>query len=592
MNSRKINCAAIGLIAATAGIFTMSSCVNNNYDLTKIDKTVQIAENGLSVPLGSTESLTLEKLLDEEARKYIKELPDGRMAILSSRKDDFSNRLPDLSSKIKPLSTVSVSEKKQIPLYMPDPGKFEITFEHKTGIEFIATDIFPTEVKSVDRIDFRDTYLNINLMFADFPDLGVPVNMEFDIMLPEKLKTSDPRVDSHNILHISEVYNPDGNMVPPIKIDALDMKNAGYPMIGILTVKGKLTAENPHASAGSINGKKVNSLLELKIPNPQIERIEGKADYKVSGIGQNVSLDGMTNLMKGDQYSLDVINPHIELIFSSNTGIPVKGDITIVPFVGSEPKTENTVVIKGFEIPASVSGSNIRETKIWISDNDKDVPAGYEWLQAGLSNILKIIPDYIQVTIDAGSNTESEINHIIEPDANYVITLEHILTIPMQFGENLNVALKDTLKDVPSEINDILNNGKLIITGNVETTLPIDMELTLRLLDSKNNEIPMENTVSQNIMSCRREDTPAVTVLNMDLTLKEGTKADDISSIELTFNATSPVKETLPIKKDSYLKAKLSASLPNGFTVDMNDSGDDKNQDDASDKESIPQSVK
>ena len=56
---------APGIAAAAIFVALPLSCVNEEYDLEKIDTTVQFGGNALVFPLGSTEQLKLQTLLPE-----------------------------------------------------------------------------------------------------------------------------------------------------------------------------------------------------------------------------------------------------------------------------------------------------------------------------------------------------------------------------------------------------------------------------------------------------------------------------------------------------------------------------------------------
>ena len=103
------------------------SCVKEEYEISedKINLEVNIFQEGVAIPLASTDSIKLKEIvsqLDEEYRQYLKALENGMYSLQIAKTYDFSDSLAVLKEAINiddivfskgfefNLSAVSVSE--------------------------------------------------------------------------------------------------------------------------------------------------------------------------------------------------------------------------------------------------------------------------------------------------------------------------------------------------------------------------------------------------------------------------------------------------------------------------------------------------
>ena len=73
----------LGSCALMASLLTLSSCVDNDYDLTKdIDLTIQVGGSEFAIPGGETEPIKLSKILDIEEDGVVKIDNEGNYYLL------------------------------------------------------------------------------------------------------------------------------------------------------------------------------------------------------------------------------------------------------------------------------------------------------------------------------------------------------------------------------------------------------------------------------------------------------------------------------------------------------------------------------
>ena len=93
----------------------LSSCVNEKFTISeeKLDTEVQVFQEGLSIPLGSTDRIKLKDLLsklDEQTRdSYLEVLENGAYALKYSQALDYSETINDAIGSIS-IDAVDFSE--------------------------------------------------------------------------------------------------------------------------------------------------------------------------------------------------------------------------------------------------------------------------------------------------------------------------------------------------------------------------------------------------------------------------------------------------------------------------------------------------
>ena len=135
------------ITAASVFLALPSSCVNEEYDITKIDTTVSVGGDALVFPLGSTEQLKLKTLLSEDDFQYITSLEGGVYGFKMSDSMDLSDDIPDLTSELK-----------------IDPVTIDESFDENLG------DIDLSDLT----IDAQSIENNITFDGVDVPDIVIP----------------------------------------------------------------------------------------------------------------------------------------------------------------------------------------------------------------------------------------------------------------------------------------------------------------------------------------------------------------------------------------------------------------------------------
>ncbi len=507
--------------------------------------------------------------------------------------------------------------------------KYSFSINETQNIELFDTSTLPEGIESlsIDDVLLSNTELSLTITSSE---LGLRAQPQIDIQvrLPEEIVIeNDDRVDKNNVLTVKGQFTDNEfTLTPALQISSLDLSKVDFDnkdgentkITRELEISGNVYVDNPVISdPEELNGRRVTVTVGGGI-TPEIAKITGKIGYVLGSdtdggsgednMNEKIDLSGLPEFLKGENITLDFLNPHIKVDVTSNIGIPVKGTIHITPVFGTEPDESSALNVE-ITIPKAENSQTVQTTSYWISDAETDgIPGNYTWVQAGIRKLLTKIPDAINLEIEAV--TDAEQPFVVEPEAEYELKLNYEVIVPLEFGEQLDIRMDYTFPNdgektegeggdgtqpdqsgegtsqgsdkLPPELGQLLNMNALGLGGYIESTLPLQLDLTLDLLDSK-KEIIASEPVSIPI-TAGYDGHPAVSDLDVLLKLAEGADGTDLSYIRMNFEVTSGNVSGHPVTEDSYIKAVLKVKAPGGVTIDLSSLGEsEENTDDTDD---------
>lgn len=474
--------------------------------------------------------------------------------------------------------------------------RFSRTVSNSQEITLLDPSNLPAELQSltVEEVVLTGTELTMSLQTENVPDMGTDLYLDLQVALPSEIITDDDRVDENNVLHVSGNIVDDSFEMEPVAITGLDLKDVDFssdePIVRNISIEGTISAENPAINTDDLRDRVITINVTGGIPEVNIEKITGYVDYDLGADGdlsQSISLADLPDFMKGEDFTLDFENPYIEMTVTSNVGIPVEGEIEIVPVFGDVPDEEAAQTIS-ISIPAAESAGMTKT--YWIAATQDGMPSGYEFLEANIASLLKRIPDSISLNINA--HTDAEQLSTIETSAEYELTLGYDVVVPFVFGEDLDISMDYTIpgesdntgettgsdNELPPILGELLNMNSLSLGGYVESSLPLRLELSIDLLDSNGEVIPTEPSVMT--IGEGSTDNPVQSPIDLTLKLAEGADGTDLTRLRMNFKVTSGNMSGEPVTEDSYIQAVLKVKVPGGITIDLSSLGTPENTDD------------
>jgi hypothetical protein len=121
---------------------------------------------------------------------------------------------------------------------------------------------------------------------------------------------------------------------------------------------------------------------------------------------------------------------------------------------------------------------------------------------------------------------------------------------------------------MPELVGQLLQLGDLVLTGNVTSSLPVEVDMKVNLLDSDGGRVPLdESTSSQKIKGCGPGGEAVTTDIYMGVQKQDGTQVKDVSAIEVEFTVSTV--GGVPLSDRCFIQASLQALVPKGVSVDL-----------------------
>ena len=230
---------------------------------------------------------------------------------------------------------------------------------------------------------------------------------------------------------------------------------------------------------------------------------------------------------------------------------------------------ENTAsaIEASIKLPYTESAEKTDSVTLWFGADKNSCPADYTFVEADVNKLIRQIPDEVKLQLTAG--TESDKTCILDPSAEYDLDVEYDFVIPMAFGEDLNITISDTLYMTSPMLSQMLEKNSVQLAGSITSSLPVQLEMNIDLLDEEYAPIAMKVPAKQTISAGNSDGSAAVSPLDLTLSLADGASASGLSGIKLTFRVTAPNSTGRPVGENDFVQADLKVAVPEGITVDL-----------------------
>ena len=459
---------------------------------------------------------------------------------------------------------------------------YEKAVKQEFEVALMSMESIPEELVSIDRVEFEDVFFNLCLDASELPDLGsTKLALEFEIGLPDLIVIDSENVKEGNVLTVSGELDKDGKItIDPIRVAALDLSSIDFKsteeLKEVITVDGKVILDNVALDINEWLGKTLEVRVEGGIKDIEISKVSGKVDFQIDPIATAVDLTEVKEYLEMENLEINGIENFLARLslaadIKTNVGVPMGARMVITPYSEGNP-IEEAVWETELTLNHSLSAADTTYTRYWLSSLEKDkdvyVPTGYTHIHLPLKEYLSNIPDSLSISIEAGTDPSAVC--VIEPTHEYVVEAAYSVEVPFEFGEGCSVTYRDTIPDLPPLVGQLLAMGDLILTGDITSSLPLEIDMKVNLLDMDGNKISLDESASwQKIKGCTPDGEPAITELYVGIQKQDGVEVNGVSAIELEFNF-APVAG-VPLSDNCFLQASLQALVPNGVSVDLNE---------------------
>lgn len=536
------------LCAGTTLLFT--GCIDDSYDLDKVDLTMKLNTDGLGVKLGNTDLIALADILDED--ETVKTEANGLYYLVKDGTSNFNVKVDNMTTSFNDtkldmntpvLQYNDVFEQLRdagIPVThgstLPIPADFEMhgSAEGDQEVDFKITDV--SDVKQVKTIDLQKSKVALTLTEANQPaslNLGVTRLKNIRLYLPKFLGVTDVapgwELKEGNVLVYTlngGTYNYDRNK-PEIcsvylnKVALDQTKNEGKVENGNIELKPnelnvRMTAEQVYFEnrAGrelSMNeGDQASVRLDIKVPNSvlNISQVTGIFNPAINPDNERIDVSSdLPDFLQDKEVRIVATNPTIRFHANMSTlpvGIDMRGTLTAVKENGAFENGATTKVVK---LDKGVMEMG-RDNYVYYC-NQGNTPYDPEGAKAGaatvkntanIGDLITELPDYLEVDLKNNQINVKNEYYTVQLGRDYHVDADYSVFVPFEFDRGLKVVYNDSTESMHSDLKDLSATGTLEVMADAYNTIPLELLVGLKAVDVDGNELPVEfNTAEAHV---------------------------------------------------------------------------------------------
>lgn len=505
---------------SVSALAILSSCINQDYDLSKDINTSIHFDGDMSAPLGSTELISVSDIFDIEEGTALKTDPAGNYYFsVSGSGQSSSFDIPSFTID-RPLI---------------ENGGFEATYERSDIIASIipgaaGSDIsaYPIPTGVVYTKSFKSVTTPVNVdqpvsaLIEDVKsvDASAVLTVSFSanagktsvsglsLSFPKYLKFGDISGEyrafdrNANVLSFDNIDFVSATKTVSMQVTGIDFSKIPTGQ-GFLPQSHKIyiddvvrlsafTVSSDISSFGKYVGdipQSVSLDISLSIPVLNISNITVKADPSINVPNQRVSVGDLPDFLKNEDIVLDLYNPSLSLIAdnSSSVAMTFNADVRAVSEGGA---TESVHIGDDGSADASklinIVPSNSR---YYISATGEDVPDGFAGITLpSLPRLFRKPLSYIEIADIAVSPAEEYFTVKIGTSGNRV-TYSYEAMAPLSFGKDLMIEYNYDIDGWNSDLslsdeNTQISMQEAFIDFNMENSTPLRLGVTAEAIDT------------------------------------------------------------------------------------------------------------
>ena len=583
LNTKKRPLIAAALLLTSFGITT--SCIDNSYDLNKdIDMTISAGGEHLAIPVGYTEKITLDKIIELDEGDDL-QIVDGEYHLLKKDNIDETNTSVKLvtvnesSNPIEPIRIISGNH---------DNNVHDIFISNAESEGFINA-----EAHGVDK-----AVIEIGSLAAD-----MPTTLTLKLKLGGEISTSLVKVGTMTItfpnfiqfekenglngqtLTMTDVQiEPYSGFTKELKINKyvfgkeygegnrVDEEN-GDRILKIENQEIKIEMQGINVTTPSGNGS-LNITPTITLAEMAVSEVYGTIQPDIDVKPTEVELNNLPDFLQDDEIRLDITNP----VFSFNANNPLNTDVEMDGVLTGYKDGKVTKIVKigsgngGASITLKPSGDKQQTISI-VRDEQTVVEANAtKVVVPNLNDIIETIPDHINVELKPAVKTEQY--YTVNLGQDYTLNSAYDIDIPLSFGSNLKIVYEETLDNFDLDLEDV-DIKKAVLSINAVNTIPLAMEIkndNVSALDANGNVIKdIDVTVEGTITESKDGKTEVSSALNVNLNETAEGAISKLDGLKLKITAVPGQATDVQLLNTQWMQLKdMKLKIPNGIKVDLN----------------------
>lgn len=595
----------------------LSSCIDDSYDLDKVDLTMGLGSDGLSVTLGNTEKIRLGDLLDlDESVKL-----DGKNTfyLVEDGNTNFDVKVDKVHTN---LNSTTLKTNEKVLSYEKARQQLEsLGISIPTGgvLPIPAGQSFTSGAEGDESIDFKVNGITgisrINTLYLQSNNGGIPKvalsiiekrsspNIKFGVSKLEKMSITLP--EFMHVTHLSNGWTRNGRVItcasmnyqmgnPICEVTFDEASLNATPVNGELQLtpeqlnihmKGKVTFKS---TAAFSMGEHDYADVELNINMGN----EGLDVYKVKGVF-NPEINPENSVINIKESLPDFLTDDAVVIKASNPTIRFDANLSSIPVgvqLGNESQgrhieltAEKGTEQKSVNLPyATIENGKVNTIYYYQGSSPYD-PAGQ--LIAGaqqkatpnLGTLIEKLPDQITVKMDGHRLEVKNQEYTVELGRNYNATVNYNVFVPFTFDKGFTIVYNDSTDSMNDDLKKYAAKG-IEIKAEAQNAVPLDLIVGIEAKDVNGQVIDgikfNDVTVPAGPDTYDDQNEPIATTAPITL---ESTLADEklLSKVDkLIFKVHAADNDELQSKtlvSTQYLRlAKIKLRLKGGVTADFN----------------------
>lgn len=540
-------------VAMLSAAVSVTSCLNEDYDLTKdIDTNIGI-DGDISAPLGNSEFILVDDFLNlsNDGEDVLKTDASGNYYVsVTGRGASSDVELPVLSFSDELVTDggyIAKIRKSELPL--PSSGTvpaeqytkhFNVSSTPMTINEDVPHEIRAVkdaEVSGVVKISLMVTTGKATLsdLIIDFPeylefaevkDAGLNFNPDGNLLTIKSPQISTMAKNYYlNVVGIDFDKIPSGQGFLPSQHKIVlndEIKLSAFDVNAVLSDLGTTVEAVPNEIVADI-GISISSLIvktALVKVDPYIV-----IDPFISNVGK------LPDFLSGDDVVLDLYNPVLKLNIDNRTPLKLNLNADIMSYKGADHRTTHVGNAKGGEaIALTPSGMN----RLYISRTGEGVPTGFASVVVpDFSSLISIVPDRIGVeNIDVEAADEFV---TLTSGGRYNVVYDFELAAALAFGKDVKIVYSTDFTGWnetfnPNDESFALEVRDADVKFDFVNMIPMAISLDAAAIDVDGNVIPgIKVTLNGNIPagSVEKPSTSALT-LNLEGSAEQMRKLDGL----------------------------------------------------------------
>lgn len=618
------------LCAGTTLLFT--GCIDDSYDLDKVDLTMKLNTDGLGVKLGNTDLIALADILDED--ETVKTEANGLYYLVKDGTSNFNVKVDNMTTSFNDtkldmntpvLQYNDVYEQLRdagIPVThgstLPIPANFEMhgSAEGDQEVDFKITDV--SDVKQVKTIDLQKSKVALTLTEANQPaslNLGVTRLKNVRLYLPKFLGVTDVapgwELKEGNVLVYTlngGTYNYNRNnpeicsvYLNKVALDQTENKgkveNGGIELtpneLNVRMTAEQVFFENRAGRELSMNvGDQASVRLDIKVPNNKlnISQVTGIFNPAINPDNERIDVSNdLPDFLQDKEVRIVATNPTIRFHANMSTlpvGIDMRGTLTAVKENGAFENGATTKVVK---LDKGVMEMG-RDNYVYYC-NQGNTPYDPEGAKAGaatvkntanIGDLITELPDYLEVDLKNNQINVKNEYYTVQLGRDYHVDADYSVFVPFEFDRGLKVVYNDSTESMHSDLKDLSATGTLEVMADAYNTIPLELLVGLKAVDVDGNVVPVEfntaeahvapghgTTYTMNGGVKQRSDSEVMTPIKITAKLDD---KDLLSRIDkLCFNIHADATGSNKLVSTQYLKLNnIKIKLHAGVIADFN----------------------